>query len=241
MKKHVVKVLKTDFINPGVKRFVVKKPAGYEFIPGQATTISINQPKLTNQSRPFTFTSPHQSDHLEFIIKIYTERNGVTKKLLEVKAGDELILHEPFGTIRYHGPGLFIAGGMGITPFIAIFRQLELQEQLAGNMLLFANRAASDIILNNELKEMLNGNYINVLETTTAPNAEKGFIGSRLLKKYVTGDTKHYYICGPDRFTVIIIKHLLDLGIEQSQIVCEEEQVRPSIRYGLIRDMIQFI
>jgi len=241
MKKHVVKVLKTDLLNPCVKRFVVKKPAGYHFIPGHATTISINEPKLTNQARPFTFTSVNQSDYLEFIIKIYAERNGVTKRLLEVNAGDELILHEVFGTIRYKGPGLFLAGGMGITPFIAIFRQLELEGQLTGNSLLFANREESDILLKNELKEMLDGNYINVLETTTAPNVEKGFIGSKLLKQYVTGDAKHYYICGPDKFTAIIIKHLLDLGVRQSQIVYEKEQVRPSIRYEMIRDMIQYI
>lgn len=160
MKKHVVKVVKTDFLNPAVKRFVVKKPAGYDFIPGQATTISINEPKLLNQSRPFTFTSVSQSNHLEFIIKIYPERNGLTKKLFEVKAGDELILHEVFGTIRYQGPGLIIAGGMGITPFISIFRQLELQDQLAGNTLLFANRTAGDIILKDELEQLLGESYV---------------------------------------------------------------------------------
>jgi ferredoxin-NADP reductase len=121
MKKHIVKVLKTDFLNPGVKRFVVKKPAGYVFIPGQATAIAINEPKLLNQSRLFTFTSVSQADHLEFIVKIYSERNGVTKELLGVKTGDELVVHEPFGTIRYQGPGLFIAGGMGITPIYRYF------------------------------------------------------------------------------------------------------------------------
>ena len=224
MKNHVVKVLKTDFLNPGVKRFVVKKPAGYHFIPGQATTISINEPKFTNQSRPFTFTSVTQSNHLEFIIKTYPERNGVTKKLLEIKSGDELIIHEAFGTIRYQGPGLFIAGGMGITPFVAILRQLELQGRLAGNALLFANRAATDIILKDELKGMLGNNYVNILETTADPNTKNGFIGSKLLKQYATPDKAYYYICRPEKFTIIIIKHLLTLGIEKSRIIIEKQQ-----------------
>lgn len=224
MKKHIVKVLKTDFLNPGVKRFVVKKPAGYVFIPGQATAISINEPKLLNQSKPFTFTSVSQSDHLEFIVKIYVEHNGVTQKLLKVKAGDELILHEPFGTILYQGPGLFIAGGMGITPFIAIFRQLELQAQLAGNSLLFANKTAGDIILKVELEQLLGENYVNVLELTTDPGMKNGFIGSKLLKQYATPDTAYYYICGPEKFTIIIIKHLLTLGIEKSRIIIEKQQ-----------------
>lgn len=228
MKRRVVKVLKTDFLNTVVKRFVVKKPAGYAFIPGQATAVSINEPRFLNQSRPFTFTSLSQSDYLEFIVKIYAERNGVTKKLLEVKAGDELIIHEPFGTISYQGAGLFIAGGMGVTPFIAIFRQLELQAQLVGNSLLFANRTAGDIILKEELERLLDANYVNVLETTNDPGIKNGFIGSKLLRQYATTDTAYFYICGPEKFTIIIIKHLLTLGIDKSRIIIEKQQSSPA-------------
>lgn len=240
MKNHVVKVLKSDFLNPGVKRFVVKRPTGYEFIPGQATTISINEPRFTNILRPFSFTSNNKSNFLEFIIKIYPERHGVTKKLLEVRTGDELILHKVFGTIRYLGPGLFIAGGMGITPFIAILRQLELQGSLAGNSLLFANRTATDIILKDELQGMLGNNYVNVLETTSDPTMKNGFIGSKLLKQYATPEKSYFYICGPEKFNIITIKHLLTIGIEKSRIIIERDKTVLAYNSVIHNQLCQF-
>lgn len=219
---HIVKVLETDFVTHNVKRFVVEKPAGYSFIAGQATDISINKPTLENELRPFTFTSLNDAEHLEFIIKIYKGHNGITEKLSELNAGDELILHDVFGTISYQGPGLFIAGGAGITPFIAILRQLKLQNNLTGNTLVFANRTADDIILYDELKDMLDENFINVLEITENQGMMKGFITNDLLKQHIKSDAPHCYICGPDKFTGIMMDKLLALGVEKSQIIIEE-------------------
>jgi ferredoxin-NADP reductase len=222
MPKHVVKVLKTSFVTHDVKQFIVEKPAGYSYTPGQATDVSIPKPELENELRPFTFTSTNDSGHLEFIIKIYKGHNGVTEKLLDVNEGDELILHDVFGSIRYKGKGLFIAGGAGITPFIAILRQLKLENKVQGNSLLFANRTADDIILHNELKSMLNGRYRDVLELPGNPLEKGGFIDKEILKAHITPATKYFYICGPDKFTSSMIQHLLHLGVEQSQIVIEQ-------------------
>lgn len=69
MKAYIVKVLKTDFVTHNVKQFKVEKPAGYTFIPGQATEISINTTMLEKELRPFTFTSLPNADYLEFIIR----------------------------------------------------------------------------------------------------------------------------------------------------------------------------
>ncbi len=41
MEKHIVKVLKTEFVTHNVRRFTIEKPAGYKFISGQATDVSI--------------------------------------------------------------------------------------------------------------------------------------------------------------------------------------------------------
>src|SRR5579872_3424911 len=111
MEKHIVKVLKTHFVTHNVKQFDIEKPAGYTFIPGQATDVSINKPGLEEELRPFTFTALNDWDHLQFTIKCYTDHDGITKKLLDVNAGDELIIHDVWGAINYKGSGLFVAGG----------------------------------------------------------------------------------------------------------------------------------
>ncbi len=126
MEKHNVKVLKTELVTHNVKRFTIEKPAGWRIAYlGRQLTSAINKPGLEEELRPFTFTCLNSDDHLEFTIKIYKGHDGVTEKLGNINVGDELILHEVFGAINYQGPGLFIAGGAGLTPFISIFRQLR--------------------------------------------------------------------------------------------------------------------
>lgn len=220
MSSQIVKVLETDFLTHNVKRFVVEKPAGFTFISGQATDVSINKPGLEEELRPFTFTSINTSEHLEFSIKIYHGHNGITEKLATIHAGDELIVHDVFGTITYHGPGLFIAAGAGITPFISILRQLMHDKLLYGNHLLFANRTVSDIILRDELHEMLGGNYSDVIENQ-GDGSDKRIIDMSMLRQYV-GSVGQYYICGPDKFTFSMIGYLENLGVDKSHIIYEK-------------------
>lgn len=220
MSSQIVKVLETDFLTHNVKRFIVEKPAGFTFISGQATDVSINKPGLEEELRPFTFTSINTSEHLEFSIKIYYGHNGITEKLANIHAGDELIIHDVFGTITYHGPGLFLAAGAGITPFISILRQLKHDKLLYGNHLLFANRTVDDIILRDELHEMLGGNYSDVIEDQGA-GFGRHIIDLSMLKQYV-GNFSQYYICGPDKFTFNMMANLENLGVDKSHIIYEK-------------------
>lgn len=222
MGKKIVKVLNTDFVTHNVKRFVVEKPIGFSFIPGQACDVSINRPGLEKELRPFTFTSTTESDTLEFIIKIYSGHDGITKKLGTVGRGDELILHEVFGTIAYQDDGLYIAGGAGITPFVAILRDLKSKNSLEGNTLIFVNRTANDVILEHELTELLGDNFVSVVEASSDPSTPPKFIDRELLRPYVGNQNKFYYICGPEAFTNIVIGYLSDLGVLKSQIIIEE-------------------
>jgi ferredoxin-NADP reductase len=221
MEKHIVKVLKTEFVTHNVKRFTLQKPGGYSFISGQATDVSINKPGLEDELRPFTFTCLNSDDHLEFTIKIYKDHNGVTKQLLDVNTGDELILHEVFGAINFKGPGLFIAGGAGLTPFISILRQLKKDNKLAGNTLLFANRTEDDIIIKDELDQMLGEKHIDIISNPKSGKPGK-YIDKDLLKQYISADNHCYYICGPDPFVAQLKADLLELGVSKGQIVIEE-------------------
>ncbi|ATP59169.1 flavodoxin reductase [Pedobacter ginsengisoli] len=222
MNEHIVKILSVEDITHNVKRFTVEKPDNYSFIPGQATDIAINKPDLKSVVGPFTFTSLNKSDFLEFTIKIYKEHDGLTSKLSSLKATDELIIHDVFGTINYKGKGVFIAGGAGITPFIAILRQLNIDGSLSGNNLIFANHNEKDIINKVELKYLLGDNYIDVLKSPLNPEIPGKTIDQDLLKKYTKDQGKWYYICGPDAFTAAMVNNLKELGIPDSHIVIEE-------------------
>jgi ferredoxin-NADP reductase len=111
----------------------VQKPEGYRFEPGQATLVSIDRPRWEKEKRPFTFTSLNDWPDLELTTKIYPDLHGVTEQLGALEVGDRLLIEDPWGTIQYKGPGTFIAGGAGVTPFIAILRALARDGRLAGN------------------------------------------------------------------------------------------------------------
>src|SRR5882724_11272995 len=113
MESHISKIRSIKNVTHDVLQIVVERPANYDFTPGQATELSINKEKWKDERRPFTFTSLPGANFLEFTIKTYPARKGVTNELLNVKPGDELILHDVWGAISYKGEGIFIAGGAG--------------------------------------------------------------------------------------------------------------------------------
>ena len=220
--EHVVKILETEYVTHNVKRFKVSKPDSYKYKPGQATDVVINLPEWKEERRPFTFTSLNEWDHLEFTIKIYDDHNGVTNQLGKLHAGDELILHDIWGAIHYKGEGTFIAGGAGVTPFIAIFRQLQKDGKLANNKLIFSNRTTKDIILKDEFEKMLSENFINTITGEKTEKYDNRKIDESYLKEKIKDLSQYFYICGPDAMIESIKEQLLNIGADKEKIVIEQ-------------------
>lgn len=221
MIEHIVRITGIKQITHDVRQFRVTKPDGYTFVPGQATSVSVNTPELRKKRKPFTFTGLNSDSFLEFIIKIYPSHNGVTGELDKLKQGDELVIGSVWGAITYKGRGLFIAGGAGITPFIAIFRHLRAEGTLQGNKLIFANRTRADIILESELKEMLGDAFINILSDEKDEEYATGFISAELIQANVNPDDKNFYLCGPPPMMEAVKQHLATLGIGENAITLE--------------------
>ena len=221
MEEHIVRILNIQQITHDVKRFQIEKPAGYSFIPGQATDVSVNSAALKDEKRPFTFTSLTSEPHLEFTIKIYSSRNGVTNALGNLKPGDELIIRDVWGAISYKGKGVFIAGGAGITPFISIFRDLKVKNEVAGNILLFANKTRADIILEREFRTLLGCDFRNILSEEKIMGYFHGFINTGFLKTAIRDNNQNIYICGPPPMVDTVLKLLTELGVDNELITME--------------------
>jgi len=209
--RHIVKILAINEVTHNVKSFRFEKPAGYTFAPGQATEVSVNKAGWEKEKRPFTFTSLNEYLYLEFTIKRYADHNGVTNQIHQLKEGDELIIRDVWGTISYQGTGYFIAGGAGITPFVAILRQLYKDKKLAGNKLIFSNKTSKDIIYESELSSMLGKNLINILSEEKNSHYLSGHVDEDMLMRIAPDFNTHFYVCGPDKMisdiNVILEKH----------------------------------
>jgi len=222
MEKKIVRIRRVEQVTHNVKRFTLERPDGIEFISGQAADVSINKPKWEDEKKPFTFTSLGESDFLEFTIKIYDNHHGVTEQLGKLVAGDEIVIHDVFGTILYKDEGTFIAGGAGVTPFISIFRQLQKDRKLGSNSLIFANQTIQDIILKEEFEKMLGDRFINIIGNEPTGGYHKGMINADFLKKTVEDFSRYFYLCGPDPMVEAIKRMLLGLGTPEDKIVLEQ-------------------
>lgn len=217
-----VQILSTEMVTHNVRHYRAEKPKNFRFSPGQATEVSIDKPDWADQKRPFTFTSLPDAPSLEFTIKSYRDHPGVTNALWGCEAGDYLLLRDVWGTIQYRGPGTFIAGGAGVTPFIAILRQLNARGGIAGNRLIVSNRTERDIILREEFEAMAG------LETlwTVTDDPKSALLQERIdtafLRELVRNLTQRFYLCGPDAMVADLRASLEELGADVAAVTWEK-------------------
>lgn len=220
--EHKLKILSITPVTHDVHCIRFEKPGGYRFTPGQATDVSINKEGWEQEKRPFTFTCLNDESYLEFTIKSYADHDGVTNQIGQLKPGDELIIDEPWGAIEYKGPGYFIAGGAGITPFIAILRQLQQTGQLVGNKLFFSNKTPQDIIYEKELKNMLGDDAVYIVTKSNDSAYLHEYLNAAFFEKHVQDYSKQFYICGPDAMVQAISDIVTEKGADPNAVVFEK-------------------
>jgi len=222
MKSHTITVNKITFLNHNVVQIEASKPDGYTFKPGQATDVSILKEGWKEERRPFTFTSLPEDENLQFTIKVYPSHDGTTEQIGKLEHGDKLLIDEPYGAIHYKGSGVFLAGGAGITPFLSIFKQLEKENKVYGNSLIFANKKEEDIFLQKKLKELLGEDFINILSEEESEDYDYGYIDAEYIKSNIINPKQYFYLCGPPQMVEDVTKELKSMGIEEELIVTEE-------------------
>lgn len=220
---HRTTILMTQFVTHDVKRFIVKKPETFNFTPGQGVELVVEEDKWREEEgRPFTPTCLVEDEVLEFNIKRYPDHKGVTDKLHTLKPGDSLLMSAPFGTISYKGPGVFIAGGAGVTPFLAIFRQLAVEGSIGDQTLIFSNKTPADVICEKELRHYFGSRCHLICTRESGEGYEKDRIDRDYLQKTISDTGQYVYVCGPDKFVEELTVTAGDLGFATETIVFEE-------------------
>jgi ferredoxin-NADP reductase len=218
---HTVNLLMSQFVTHDVKRFIVSKPEGFAVTPGQGVELAINRPGLSGEGRPFTPTGLTADRVLEFTIKGYADHAGVTHALHQLEPGAELTMSEPFGTISYQGPGVFIAGGAGITPFLAILRDLARRGEADRQTLIFSNKTPRDVICEKELRHLLGERCLLLCTAAAAPGCEQRRVDRAFLEEKISDFDQRFYVCGPPAFMEAVNGALTDLGARTESLVFE--------------------
>lgn len=220
--QHHVTIRAIEPLTHDVRRYVCDKPEGYSYEPGQATELHLDRDGWRDENRPFTFTSLPDDDHLEFTIKTYPDHDGVTEQIGQLEPGATFVIGEAWGAITDRGPGTFIAGGAGVTPFLAILRQRLADGSLEGCHLIFSNSTEADIILRDELAAMpgLRTTFIVTDQPDSPLAAER--LGKESLDRLIDGTDQRFYVCGPPEMVEDVTDALRALGADPDGITLEK-------------------
>src|SRR5690606_21516085 len=141
-------LLKRETVAEGTVAFHLQKPAGFEFKPGQAIDLILDDPQLGEDSRVHAFSivsAPHEAN-----LTVTTRmRDSAYKRALgRLEPGAGVSIDGPFGSMTLHNKvsraACFIAGGIGITPFMSMLRHAFKTESAHRLMLIYSNRRPED-------------------------------------------------------------------------------------------------
>lgn len=219
---HVLTLQEIKPVTHDTYQLTFNRPDGFEFEAGQATELAIQKEGWKDEGRPFTMTSRPSDKHLEFVIKSYPDHNGMTEQIPALGMADHVTATNPFGAIKDYGPGVFIAGGAGVTPFISILRKQQ-EEGKTGSHLIFSNKTDKDIILEEMWQSMpgIEATFV-VSDAEEETDHVSGKLDKSMLEGMVGEKDQIFYLCGPGGMVDDVRDALKEIGVEKDHIITEE-------------------
>jgi len=207
-------------------KIVFVKPINFNFVAGQYVLFGVKD-KDETYMHPMTIASAPFQEELEFIMRI-TDSPFKTK-ILNMKIGDEAYIGNANGAFILGDKSqsaVFLAGGIGITPFRSILKQAEHEKSRQSFILFYSNSSESKTIELNDLKNIGLDNYHTIFTLSNPTNevwlGEKGRINKAMLLKYLPQLSAHiYYIVGTTSFVTAMVEILENSNIPRGQIKTE--------------------
>jgi ferredoxin-NADP reductase len=233
---HEARLVRRETVAEGTMAFYFSKPSAFRHKAGQSLLMTLIDPAETDSEgdgRTFTIASaPHEPE-----LMIATRmRDTAFKRFLKTAPLETTVkINGPNGEMVLHDdaarPAVFLAGGIGITPFLAMSRHAANRRLPHRLYLFYANRRPEDAAFLPELQKMeeLNPSYrlIAIMgqpEKSAQPwSGDTGFIRRELLERHLADITSPvYYFAGPPAMTMAMRRMLEEIGIDQQSMRYEE-------------------
>jgi glycine betaine catabolism B len=223
--KLFLKLITKREIAPQIFEFTFTKPAGMRYQAGQYLEWMLPHSKSDSRGirRYFTICSAPHEDVLRLAMKIPDKGSTYKQALTQLPVGGVVIASQLSGDFVLPKNSQtkigWIAGGIGVTPFISQASQLRLDAQNRDVVLLYAAATQNDFASLDELEVV--AEIIKVVGTGEAPpSAERGFISDELIARRVADfKVRTWYVSGPPGMVAASVGALKKLGVPSKQII----------------------
>ena len=214
----------------GTFAFYFDKPPDFSHEAGQNAMFTlINPPQndAAGPTRPFTIASaPHEP---ELMIATRMRDSAFKRFLAAAPIGTQVEIEGPAGVMVLHEdaarPAVFLAGGIGITPFLAMARDAARRKLPHQIVLFYSNRRPEHAAFLAELERLQGPKFRLVATMTEAPDwkGERRFISRELLAEHLPDlRAPVYYFAGPPGMTMAMQGMLTELGVSADDMRSEE-------------------
>lgn len=219
---HILTLRAIEPVTHDTNQLTFDRPEGFDFEPGQAIEMKLQKDGWSDEGRPFTPVSLPDEETLDFVIKSYPDHDGVTEQIGKMRPGDEVSITGPFGDIKDRGPGVFVAGGAGITPMLAVLhKRLRDEGDLDGSTLVFSNKTEADIILRDRLSEMPGLTVAFTVTGEEGKTVPRRRLDRDYLRQFIEPGTL-VYLCGPPPMMKAVQSELDALGIDPGDVIYDD-------------------
>ncbi|MFO7729145.1 MAG: ferredoxin reductase family protein [Spirochaetia bacterium] len=209
--------------------FELEKGRAVRHNPGQFAFYRFLDGVPGKEEHPFTISAgtkgSDQKSYLSFSAKALGD---FTEALPSVQVGARLKVNGPYGVFSYRSlpqdsPLVWIAGGIGITPFLSMARSLVQERNVPKPVLLWNARRPEDFIYSDELKRA--AELVPVLDGQQEYwDGRRGRITEELLQEVLSGEAIRramFFICGPPAMMTSVRGSLKSLGVDSSRMIWE--------------------
>ena len=237
MSTYEAKLQGREEIARGTMAFHFEKPAGFIFKPGQAIDLVLpDAPALVAGSARHTFSIASAPFQDELVVATRMRDSAYKRALSALPVGTQARLEGPSGSLTLHSdrarPALFMAGGIGITPFMSILRQAAKDRLPQQMVLLYSNRRPEDAAFLAELQQLARQQPQNFRLVATMTGMGKsqqpwdgatGAIDEALVRRICAELAAPIcYLAGPPAMVEAVRQSLGDAGVNDDDIRSEE-------------------
>jgi ferredoxin-NADP reductase len=236
MAKYETTLTRSETVAEGTMAFHFTKPAGFKFTAGQSMNVSLIDPPETDakgNARTFSIVSaPHEG---ELVVATRMRDTAFKRVLKAMPAGGRVGLRGPAGLFTLDPadarPAVFLAGGIGVTPFSSMSRQAA-HDRLARDIWLFySNRRPEDAAFLDELAALPRrnpryrfvGTMVEMAKSSRPWSGETGFLDRTMLERHLKDLSAFvYYMAGPPGLVEAMQKMLTEAGVKEDAIQTDE-------------------